>query len=444
MSKATNNNSSEPAVLIDGTAEAKRRLEVLARRGEGPGDTEAVVAKIIAAVRREGDRAVARFTKRFDGVTLRPSDFTVSPEEIAEAYSNVDRPTLRALRVAHKRIVRFHKLQLDKGYELREPGIRTAMRVLPLARAGVYVPGGQAAYPSSVLMNVVPARVAGVDDITVVTPPSGGTIRPEVLVAADLAGAHRVLRIGGAQAVAALAYGTETVARVDKITGPGNIFVATAKRLVFGAVDIDMIAGPSEVLIIADRSSDPELVAADMLAQAEHDELAAAICITTSRHTGVRVARAVAEQLAGLDRRPIAGASIRRFGTVLVVKSMKRACELADEIAPEHLELFVENARGWIPSIRNAGAIFVGENTTESLGDYAAGPNHVLPTGGAARFSSPLGVYDFRKRTSIIEVGRSGLAALAPTVTALAESEGLQAHGLAVTRRMDASRRKKS
>jgi histidinol dehydrogenase len=318
------------------------------------------------------------------------------------------------------------------------------MRLSPLARAGVYVPGGKAAYPSSVLMNIVPAKVAGVGEITVVTPPSKAGIQDAVLAAASIAGATRVLRIGGAQAVGALAYGTKTVARVDKIVGPGNIFVATAKRLVFGEVDIDMVAGPSEVLIIADGSANPEWVAADMLAQAEHDELAASICITTSLEHARAVAVELSRQCAELSRATIAARSLERFGTILVAASLERACELANEIAPEHLEVFTKSPRKLLPLLRNAGAIFLGALTTESIGDYAAGPNHVLPTGGAARFSSPLGVYDFVKRTSIIEVDRSGFDRLAPVVTELATAEGLEAHGLAVLRRMKQTKRTKT
>jgi histidinol dehydrogenase len=421
--------------LIDGSPEAKARLKKLFGRGDGPGDVEGSVREIIAAVRRNGDRAVARYTKRFDGVTHKPGAFAVDAATIRKAAASIDRSVDRALRQAHRRIVAFHKHQLDSGYEIKEEGLRTGIRVQPLRRVGVYVPGGKASYPSSVLMNVVPAKVAGVDEVVVVTPPSPDGVRPEVLAAAAIAGADQVLAIGGAQAVAALAYGTESIGRVDKIVGPGNIFVATAKRLVFGAVDIDSVAGPSEVLVIADGSADPALVAADLLAQAEHDELAASICITTSAVSAKRIAEAVEQQLKGLSRAKIARASIRRYGSIFVVPSLARAAELSDEIAPEHLEIFTKSPRSVLRKIRNAGAVFLGEYSTESLGDYAAGPNHVLPTGGAARFSSPLGVYDFRKRTSIIEATRKGLERLAPIVTELAAAEGLQAHGAAVTLR---------
>lgn len=422
--------------LVDGTKAAKARLAKLDARGDGPAGVEVAVRRILDAVRKDGDAAVARFTKQFDGVALKPSEFEVPAKEIAAARRRVPKQLLGALEKACERIHAFHALEKERSFEKKEKGIVTGMRVAPLARAGVYVPGGKAAYPSSVLMNIVPAKVAGVGEITVVTPPSKDGISDTVLAAASIAGATRVLRIGGAQAVGALAFGTKTIDRVDKITGPGNIYVATAKRLVFGHVDIDMVAGPSEVLIVADDSADPEWVAADMLAQAEHDELAAAICITTCRDHAKAVAAAVERQCAELPRASIAAKSLAGFGTILVVKDVARACELADELAPEHLEVFTRKARSVAAKLRNAGAIFIGGLTTESMGDYAAGPNHVLPTGGAARFASPLGVYDFVKRTSIIELDRSGFERLAPTVVALATAEGLDAHALAVLRRI--------
>jgi histidinol dehydrogenase len=422
-------------VLRDGTRAARTRLGQLAGRQAGMGRIEPDVRRILDTVRRSGDKAVLRYTKRFDGVQLRARDLIVRDSEIERAAAQVPADTARALRDAHRRIVKFHRAQCEKGFDMREPGIRTGMRVTPLEQVGVYVPGGRAAYPSSVLMNIVPAKVARVPDITVVTPPSPDGIRPEVLLAAKIAGATRVVRVGGAQAIGALAYGTESIRRVDKIVGPGNAWVATAKRLVFGQVDIDMIAGPTEVLIVADSSATPEFVAADMLAQAEHDPESAAVCLATSLRTAEAVAAQIEEQLQGLSRRAIAGRSIRRWGTIVVVDSAERAAEISNEIAPEHLELFIRNARKASHRFKHAGAIFLGQHTTESLGDYAAGPNHVLPTGGSARFSSPLGVYDFVKRTSIIEASAAGLARLAPTVERMARSEGLEGHALAVTRR---------
>jgi len=422
-------------VLRDGTPAAKRRLAVLLARGRHAGSVEPEVRRIIAAVRKLGDGALLDFTRRFDRVELRRRDLFVSRRELDAAAARVDPGVRRALERAHRRLVRFHRKQVERGFELHEEGIRTGVRITPLAHVGVYVPGGRAAYPSSVLMNVVPAKVAGVPEITVATPPGPDGIRPEVLLAARIAGATRVLRAGGAQAVAALAYGTRTVARVDKIVGPGNVWVATAKRLVFGEVDIDMIAGPSEVLVIADGTASAAFVAADLLAQAEHDPQAAAICLATSRKTAHGVVREVVRQLAELERRKTASGSLRRYGTVLLVGSIERAVEIANAIAPEHLELFVRKPRRVLPLVRNAGAVFLGQWTTEPLGDYAAGPNHVLPTGGSARFSSPLGVYDFVKRTSIIEVSRRGFERLAPTVERLARCEGLEGHARAVSLR---------
>jgi histidinol dehydrogenase len=423
-------------IVSDGTAPARRRLAELEERRHGGGATEKQVVAILKSVRRDGDRAVLRYTERFDGVKLGVRDLVVSEKEIDAAAKKVPTSVRRALHEAHDRISRFHRRELETGFEIREPGLRTGMRVAPLERAGVYVPGGRAAYPSSVLMNVVPARVAGVADITVVTPPSRNGIKSEVLLAARIAGATRVVRAGGAQAIAALAYGTKSIAKVDKIVGPGNVWVATAKRLVFGVVDIDMIAGPTEVLIVADATARASFVAADMLAQAEHDPDAAAICITTSRENAAEVVAELSRQLAELDRREIAAKSLARHGLVLVVKDLARAIELANEIAPEHLELFVRRPRALLPRVRNAGAVFLGEYSTEALGDYVAGPNHVLPTGGSARFSSPLGVYDFVKRTSIIEATRQGLARVAASAIALAESEGLTGHAAAVRRRL--------
>ena len=424
-------------VLKDGSRAAEERLARLGTRAGGTARVEPEVRLILDAVARGGDRALLGYTARFDSVRMRARELFLTEREIDRAAAAVPAPTRRALERAHRRLVRFHRSQRAKGFEIKEDGIRTGMRVTPLARVGVYVPGGTAAYPSSVLMNVVPARVAGVDEIVVATPPSPDGIRAEVLLAARIAGASAVLRAGGAQAIAALAYGTESIAPVDKIVGPGNAYVATAKRLVFGTVDIDMIAGPSEVLVVADATADPAFVAADMLAQAEHDADAAAICITTSARTAAGVVRELERQLAELSRRKVAERSLRRYGTVLVVGNEKRAIEVANRIAPEHLELFTRRPRRLLPLVRNAGAVFLGQYTTEPLGDYAAGPNHVLPTGGSARFFSPLGVYDFVKRTSIIEVTRRGFERLAPTVERLALSEGLEGHARAVTRRYE-------
>jgi histidinol dehydrogenase len=316
-------------------------------------------------------------------------------------------------------------------------GVTVGQRITPLDRVGVYVPGGKASYPSSVLMNVIPAKVAGVKEIIVVSPPSPQGYHPAILAAAWLAGADQFFCVGGAQAVAALAYGTRSVPRVDKIVGPGNIYVATAKRLVFGQVDIDMIAGPSEVLVIADDSASPAYVAADMLSQAEHDELAAPLCLTTSEEVARAVVQALGEQLTALKRGKIAAASLRRYGAVIVARDRAELIDLANTIAAEHVELAVRHPHAWLKDIRHAGAIFLGHLSTEPFGDYIAGPNHVLPTGGTARFSSPLGVYDFLKRTSIIRASLQALAALGPHVVRLAEMEGLEAHARAVQYRLN-------
>ncbi len=434
---AKNKNRPPLELLIDGRAPARARLARLMERDRGGSSVDAEVARIIASVRRRGDGALLSYTKKFDGVAMRARDIEVDRGEIEEARRELPRTATAALSKAKRRIERFHRKQLERGYKVREAGLVTSMRVSALARVGVYVPGGRAAYPSTVLMNIVPARVAGVADITVVTPPSTAGVAPEVLAAADIAGATRVLRIGGAQAVAALAYGTETVAAVDKIVGPGNQWVAAAKRAVFGQVGIDMIAGPTEVLVIADSSADPAWVAADMLAQAEHDPMAAAVCLTTSRRVAERVRVELGRQLAALDRGSVAGRSIRDYGAVVVVASLARAVELANELAPEHVEIITSRPGPVAGKIRNAGAIFVGPFSPEPLGDYAAGPNHVLPTGGTARFSSPLGVYDFLKRTSIIESRRRGLEELSGTIVELAGREGLHAHARAVRVRLE-------
>jgi histidinol dehydrogenase len=424
--------------LIDGSAAAIKRLRLLEGRHAQGGSVERDVVAIIAGVRRGGDRAVARYTRKFDGVTLAADDFEVGRDEIAEALASLPASLRAALRAAHRRIVAFHKPQLARGYELREGDTRNSVRVLPLARVGVYAPGGRAAYPSTVLMNVVPARVAGVDEVVMATPPGpGGTVEPAVLAAAAIAGVDRIFRVGGAQAIAALALGTDSIARVDKIVGPGNIYVATAKRLLFGQVDIDMIAGPTEVLVIADGSARADYVAADMLAQAEHDPLAASVCITSSQRTAAAVAKQLESQLGGLERRTIAAASLKKYGSILVVKSLARAVDLANEIAPEHVEVMTAAPRKLLGGLRNAGAIFLGAMSSEPFGDYAAGPNHVLPTGGSARFASPLGVYDFVKRSSIIDMGVGGVRAIGPTVLRLAEAEGLTAHAAAVRLRLD-------
>lgn len=433
-----------PVPLLTTTDPAwRRRLDTLLARGETAGaEVEAAVRAILHDVRRYGDRALIRLTGKFDGVTLTPDALPVPCAERRRALAALPAAPRRALDTAARRIRAFHRKQRQTSWTFRDAlGVTLGQKIAPLARVGVYVPGGTAAYPSSVLMNVIPAKVAGVQEVCVVSPPSPQGDDPALLAAAELAGADAVFRVGGAQAVAALAYGTPTIPRVDKIVGPGNVYVATAKRLVFGRVDIDMIAGPSEVLVIADRTADPAYVASDLLSQAEHDRLAAALCLTTSHKVARAVVHALGDQLARLSRRAIAAAALRRFGAVIVARSRAEVVKLANAIAPEHLELAVKDPHAWLDDIHNAGAVFLGHLSTEPFGDYIAGPNHVLPTGGTARFSSPLGVYDFLKRTSVIEASPRAIAKLGPDVVALSELEGLEAHARAVQYRMDGAAR---
>jgi histidinol dehydrogenase len=410
----------------------------LARRGAVlDAGVEPAVRAILDDVRRRGDRGVAAATLRFDRVRVRARDLAVDRDEMRAACDALPRRDLAALRLAARRIRDFHARQKERSFSYRDRlGVRLGQEIRPLARVGLYIPGGTAFYPSSVLMNAIPARVAGVPEVVAVSPPHAGGEPPALLAAAYVAGVDRLYRVGGAQAVAALAYGTAAIPRVDKIVGPGNVYVATAKRLVAGTVAIDMIAGPSEVLVIADAHADPALVAADLLAQAEHDADASAICLTPSARLAAAIERALAEQLAALPRADIARRSLRGHGAIVVTRTIDEAIDLANEIAPEHLELAVRAPARHVARLHHAGAIFLGHTTPEAFGDYLAGPNHVLPTGGTARFSSPLGVYDFVKRTSVIEAPRRALARLGPTVLRLAEMEGLTAHGAAVARRL--------
>ncbi|MGE5218280.1 MAG: histidinol dehydrogenase [Chloroflexota bacterium] len=404
---------------------------ILARRGTRDGAVERRVAEIIAAVQKQGDRALLRYTERFDGVRLSRATLEVKPAEIERALIKISKKDLATLRFAAKRIAAFHRRQSQKSWEYRDPlGMRLGQRIMPLERVGVYVPGGKASYPSTVLMNSIPARVAGVKEIIMTSPIGGdGAI---ILAAAHIAGVDRIFRVGGAQAIAALAFGTKSIPKVDKIVGPGNIFVATAKRLVFGEVNIDSIAGPSEILLLADASADPLHVAADMLSQAEHDELAAALCVTRSMATARKIQSAVETQLLSSKRQAITLKSLAKYGAIIVARGDKEMVELANAIAPEHIELIVKAPQKLIQQIRNAGAIFVGPYSAPPLGDYLAGPNHVLPTGGSARFFSPLGTYDFLKRTTVIKAERRALRRLAPELTRLAGLEGLDDHARAV------------
>lgn len=404
-------------------------LGLLKKRGGAVGaDVEKAVGDILASVKKHGDKALKLYTKRFDG----HERLVIKKEDIDRYAAKADKSVVAALRFSARRIRAFHKRQKQRSWAYTCNGIKLGQIVSPLGRVGVYVPGGRAAYPSTVLMNVIPAQAAGVTEIALTCPTPGGEPNPAVMAAIKLLGIEEVYSIGGAQAVAALAYGTETVRPVDKIVGPGNIYVATAKRMVFGTVSIDMIAGPSEILIIADRGANPAFIAADLLSQAEHDELASSVLITDSPTVADAAIAELKRQLRGLKRKTIASKSLKNYGAVILVKEIGDAAEIANRIAPEHLEIMTEHPAGMISEIKNAGAIFLGSLSPEPLGDYSAGPNHTLPTGGTARFSSPLGVYDFMKRTSLIGFSKKGFDSLADVVERLATAEGLDAHANAI------------
>ncbi len=406
---------------------------MLADKREQAMDVSAAVAAIIRDVRERGDAAVIDYTARFDRLQLQPHTMAVSKAEIDAAAAAVAPATMKALQCAAERIEAFHERMTPEDFSYTDDaGVHLGARWKPVQAAGLYVPGGKAAYPSSVLMNAIPARVAGVGRIVMVVPCPDGILNPLVLAAARLAGVDEIYRIGGAQAVAALAYGTGTIAPVDKITGPGNAYVAEAKRQVFGQVGIDMIAGPSEILLLADAANDPGWMAADLLSQAEHDEAAQSILITDSPTFATRVAEAVENRLKTLSRNVIAGASWRDHGVIITVSDLGEAIPLIDRIAPEHLELAVADPAALAERVHNAGAIFLGRYTPEAIGDYVAGPNHVLPTGRSARFSSGLSVLDFLKRTTLVECTAEALAKIGPAAVELAEREGLEAHALSV------------
>ncbi len=413
-------------------------LKRIVNRGETANDEVAVVVKeIVDRVRTEGDPALLEYTNKFDRVALTLKDIKVTPQEIKDAYGHVDQIKVDALKLAAANIRSFHeKKKITSWVNQEADGVILGQLARPIRSAGVYVPGGKACYPSSVLMNVIPAKVAGVEQLIMCSPVPGGALNPYILVAADIAGVSELYKIGGAQAIAAMAYGTATIPKVDKIVGPGNIYVATAKRYVFGQVDIDMIAGPSEILVIADDSADPAFVASDLLSQAEHDELASSILVTTSRALADRVNAEVERQLANLSRKEIARKSIDHFGAILLVKTLDEAAAVSNSIAPEHLELAVEKPFDLLALIKNAGAIFLGHYTPEPVGDYIAGPNHVLPTGGTARFFSPLSTDSFMKKSSLLFYTREGLNKVAGAVMQIAEVEGLEAHGNTIRIRM--------
>jgi len=407
-------------------------------RGQGLESKYApAVLEIIENVRKYRDSAVFSYAKKFDKVDLNSENVRVSEEEIEKAFRVADQSVVEAIKVAVERVRKFHEKQRENSYFMTDGDILLGQKVEPISSVAVYVPGGKAVYPSSVIMNTVPAKVAGVEKIVMITPAVGSLeLNPYVLVSAKLSGVDEIYRVGGAHGVSAVAFGTESIPKVDKIVGPGNIYVALAKKFLFGIVDIDMIAGPSEILVIADETANAEWVAVDLLSQAEHDELAGAFLVTHSESLAEEVARKVWEILARLERKEIAQKSIENFGTCFITEDLSHSCEVANEIAPEHLEVVVEEPFSVLGMIKNAGAIFLGEHTCESLGDYVLGPNHVLPTGGSARFFSPLGVYDFIKRSSVIYVGRKGFMKLAGHTVSLAECEGLEAHALSVKVRM--------
>ena len=412
----------------DGVSERELINQLKARSGEIDRKVTSAVTDILNNVKQNGDDAVREYTLKFDGHM--PSKFEISREEIDSSPDKCDRDFILALYKAADNIRDFHARQKQQSWlEPKQNGVILGQRIRGLKRVGVYVPGGTAAYPSSVLMNVIPAKIAGVKEIVMVTPPQkDGTANPDILAAARIAGVDRVFLMGGAQAVAALAYGTQSVPKVDKIVGPGNIFVATAKKLLYGTVDIDMIAGPSEILIVADKSANPKFLAADLMSQAEHDKMASAILLTTSEETANETAKELSRQMQTLERRDIIEQSLNDFGAIIVCKDISEAVDFANELAPEHLELAVENPMEYIGRVDNAGSVFLGHYSPEPLGDYFAGPNHVLPTSGTARFFSPLSVDSFIKKSSFIYYTEPALSEAKDDIIKLAEPEGLTAH----------------
>jgi histidinol dehydrogenase len=413
-----------------GTQHLEKFLDVLdmrASQSESRGDVRKIVEKIISDVRKNGDSAVRKYTEKFSSARLR--SLSVSKREIETSAEKAGKDFLKVLNLSAKRIRVFHELQKEESWYFSENrGLLLGQLIRPVERVGVYVPGGKASYPSTVLMNVIPAQVADVREIALCVP-SSGRIDPRVAAAIRLLGIKEVYRIGGAQAIAAMAYGTRTIRKVDKIVGPGNIYVSAAKKMVYGDVGIDMFAGPSEILIIADGSANPSFIAADMLSQAEHDEMASSVLITSSGSMAEKVNKELTLQLRGLERKNIARKSLERFGAIIITGGLDTAIGIANRIAPEHLEIMTREPARFLTKIRNAGAVFIGEWSPETIGDYTAGPNHTLPTCGTARFSSPLGVYDFVKRSSLISLKKEGFMSLARPAERFADIEGLQAHG---------------
>lgn len=427
--------------IVKLTAESKKGLleDLLQRSPNHYGQYESAVAEIIEMVKKGGDEALFSYTEKFDHCKMDAAHIRVTREEIDEAYQKVDADFVEVMKKSAANIRAFHEKQLrNSWFDPKPDGTILGMKILPIAIAGVYVPGGKAAYPSSVLMNVLPAKVAGVERIIMTTPPGAdGKVNPGTLVAAHIAGVDEIYKVGGAQAIAAMAFGTQSIPKVDKITGPGNIFVALAKKACFGYVSIDSIAGPSEILVIADETANPRYVAADLLSQAEHDELASAILITTSKTLADQVSIEVDRFVANLSRREIIEKSLNNYGYILLVDSLDEAADTANEIASEHLEILTKDPFAMMTKIRNAGAIFLGEYSSEPLGDYFAGPNHVLPTNGTARFFSPLNVDDFLKKTSIISYSRPALEKIHQDIECFAENEGLTAHANSIRVRFE-------
>lgn len=427
--------------IVELTRQTRKNIlnDLLKRSPNNYGQYEATVNDIIKNVRENGDKALFEYTLAFDKFPLSGENIKVTKEEIKEAYARMDPALVEVIRKSAENIRSFHTKQLrNSWFDSREDGTILGMKITPIQRAGVYVPGGKAAYPSSVLMNVVPAKVAGVSEIIMTTPPSAeGKVNPGTLVAADIAGVDTIYKVGGAQAIAAMAFGTQSLPKVDKITGPGNIFVALAKKAVYGYVSIDSIAGPSEILVLADETANPRYVAADLLSQAEHDELASAILITTSRTLAEEVSRQADLFTAQLERKEIIQKSLDNYGYILLAENMVEAIEAANEIASEHLEILTANPFDIMTRIRNAGAIFLGEYASEPLGDYFAGPNHILPTNGTAKFFSPVNVDDFIKKTSIISYSREALFKVHKDIETFAKSEGLTAHANSIKVRFE-------
>ncbi|MBO4863011.1 MAG: histidinol dehydrogenase [Eubacterium sp.] len=417
-------------VMLTNDTKNKLMSDLLKRTTDDYTEQENVVKEILKDVHERRDDALFEYTRKFDKAEITADNVRVTPEEIEEAYGEVDEELIEVIRKAITNIKSFHEKQVKNSWiTTEENGVILGQRILPIESAGVYVPGGKAAYPSTVLMNVIPAKVAGVKRIVMTTPCNAeGKVYPTTLVAANEAGVSDIYKIGGAQAIAALAYGTESIPKVDKIVGPGNIYVAIAKRLVYGHVSIDSIAGPSEILVLADETANPEYVAADLLSQAEHDELASATLVTTSEEVATEVSKWVETFTAQLERKDIIQKSLDNFGNIFVAKNMQDAVDAANEIAPEHLEIITKNPWEIMTQIKNAGAIFLGEYSSEPLGDYFAGPNHVLPTNGTARFFSPLNVDDFMKKSSIISYSKEALEAVHEDIELFAKSEGLTAH----------------